>query len=48
MIDRRLAGQGLVEYALIIILVILVVIGSLSLLGTTLQTFYFDKVADVF
>ncbi len=34
------AGQGLVEYSLIILLVALVVIGGLSLLGNNVSTFF--------
>ena len=36
------SGQGLVEYALIIVLVAVVVIGALEMLGVNLYT-YFDK-----
>ena len=40
-------GQGLVEYALIIALVALVVIGGLALLGEDIGAL-FDRVADAF
>ena len=36
----RRAGQGLVEYALILVLVAIVVIGSLSLLGTRVSNVF--------
>lgn len=34
------AGQGLVEYSLIILLVALVVIGGISLLGNSVSAFF--------
>ncbi len=34
------AGQGLVEYSLIILLVALVVIGGISLLGNSVSSFF--------
>lgn len=37
-------GQGLVEYALILILVALAVVGALFLMGEGLDTFYADLV----
>lgn len=40
---RRARGQGLVEYALIIALVAVVVIGALILLGPQIATI-FDKI----
>ena len=39
---RGFEGQGLVEYALIILLVVLVTIAAVALLGTTLLDFYFS------
>lgn len=40
MIDQRESGQGLVEYALILVLVAMVVIVILAILGPTIaQTF---------
>jgi len=36
----RQQGQGLVEYALILLLIALVVIGALTLTGTTLNETY--------
>lgn len=47
MMERRDEGQGLVEYALIILLVSIVVIGVLSLLGTSIQD-VFQAIIDVF
>ncbi len=41
---RRVRGQGLVEYALIIALVAIVVIGALLLLGPQIATI-FDKIS---
>ena len=38
------SGQGLVEYALIILLVALVVVVGLQALGVSLDTFYQDAV----
>lgn len=38
-------GQGLVEYALILVLIAVVVIGVLSLLGTEVQT-VFQRILD--
>lgn len=35
-------GQGMVEYALIILLVALVVIGGLTLIGTNVAAFFND------
>jgi pilus assembly protein Flp/PilA len=35
-------GQGLVEYALILLLIALVVIGALTLTGTTLNQIYLN------
>ena len=40
----RQAGQGLVEYALILVLVAIVVIGVLTLLGTQINTAFQDIV----
>ena len=37
---NREEGQGLVEYALILLLIALVVIGALTLTGTTLNETY--------
>lgn len=37
---NREEGQGLVEYALILLLIALVVIGALTLAGTTLNETY--------
>ena len=45
--DRREDGQGLVEYALIILLIALVLIAVLGLLGTQLSG-VFEQVADSF
>ena len=39
---NREAGQGLVEYALILLLIALVVIGALTLTGTTLNQIYLN------
>jgi len=39
---RRLQGQGLVEYALILLLIALVVIGALAITGTTLNETYVE------
>jgi pilus assembly protein Flp/PilA len=39
---NREAGQGLVEYALILLLIALVVIGALTLTGTTLNHIYLN------
>lgn len=39
-------GQGLVEYALIISLVILVVVGSLSLFGEDLALYYQNNIVE--
>lgn len=36
----RAAGQGLVEYALILVLIAIVVIGALSALGTRVESTY--------
>lgn len=37
-------GQGLVEYALIIMLIALVVIGGLQLMGISLSDYYQDRI----
>jgi len=42
---RREEGQGLVEYALIILLVSVVLVGTLSLFGTALNGLYQQGVA---
>ena len=39
---NREEGQGLVEYALILLLIALVVIGALTLAGETLNQTYLD------
>ncbi len=39
---RREEGQGLVEYALIIVLVAIVIIGALSLLGEEIEDVFQD------
>lgn len=41
---RRRDGQGLVEYALILVLVAIVVIGVLTLLGNSIRTAFQDIV----
>jgi len=42
--DDAMEGQGLVEYALIIVLVALAVIALLSLLGGGVGTYYNSKI----
>ena len=41
---RTHAGQGLVEYALVIVFIAVVVIGILTVLGVTLQDDYYSKI----
>lgn len=41
-------GQGLVEYALIIMFVAMVVMVSLGLMGVTLRSTYYDTIAGMF
>lgn len=43
----RQEGQGLVEYALILVLVAIVVIGVLTTMGTKIQAAFQDIVADL-
>ena len=38
-------GQTLAEYALLLLLIVLVVIGAITIFGTTLRTYYNDFVA---
>lgn len=42
---RRQAGQGMVEFALILVLVALVVIGTMMVMGNTVQNTYWNIVA---
>ena len=42
--NRKRAGQGLVEYALIIGLVAIVAIAALTTVSGTLKDFYFDTI----
>ena len=44
---RRKEGQGLVEYALILVLVAIVVIAVLTLLGTGVQNVFNDVVKNL-
>ena len=44
---RRQEGQGLVEYALILILIAFVVIGALTLAGITLNGTYKDIASQI-
>jgi len=45
---RREGGQDLIEYALLILLVALVVVGVLSFLGPTIRDVYYNRVIGVF
>ena len=42
MVERRFSGQGLVEYALVILLVAIAIIGTLGLFSSTLSSAYTD------
>ncbi len=46
LLDRR-EGQGLVEYALILVLVAIVVIGVLTTMGTRIQAAFQDIVGSL-
>ena len=39
-------GQGLTEYALIIMLIAIAIIGALTFLGQDINTFYQEKIID--
>jgi Flp pilus assembly pilin Flp len=41
-------GQGLVEYAIIMMLVAMVAMAGVSLMGVTLKTAYYDTIAAIF
>lgn len=43
---RQTAGQGLVEYALIVVFIAIVVIGAVAVLGNTLCTEWYVKIVD--
>ena len=45
--SRRAAGQGLVEYALILVLVAIVVIGVLTTMGNSIQAVFSDIVSSL-
>jgi Flp pilus assembly pilin Flp len=47
MVERRFSGQGLVEYALIILLVAVAIVGTLGLFSSTLSNTY-TTIASVF
>lgn len=40
---RAAPGQGLVEYGLVLVLIMVVCVGILSLLGTTISTVWYDQ-----
>jgi Flp pilus assembly pilin Flp len=42
---RREEGQDLLEYALLVALVVIVAIGAVDLLGSTLKTVFWDGIA---
>lgn len=44
-LNRRQQGQGLAEYALILMLVAIAVIAAITALGVTLDTAYYDRLA---
>ncbi|HLT18541.1 MAG TPA: Flp family type IVb pilin [Thermomicrobiales bacterium] len=46
-LKKRERGQGLVEYALIILLVAIAVIGALTTFGTSLAAYY-DRINGAF
>ena len=46
-IDALEKGQGLIEYAFIIVLIALVVIGTLALLGPAIETTYQQIIAAI-
>ncbi len=46
-LHRRTAGQGLVEYSLLIAFLVIVVVGILTLVGRTLCTTWYVKLVDI-
>ncbi len=46
-VRRRAAGQGLVEYALITLFVVIVVVGILAAVGRTLCTTWYVKLVNI-
>lgn len=42
----RAAGQGLVEYGLILVLIAITVVGILTLVGQTISTVWYEKLVD--
>ena len=42
-LQRRAAAQGLVEYALVLEIVVMVVVGILAIVGKTTCTLWYDK-----
>ncbi len=43
---RQTAGQGLVEYALIVVFIAIVVIGAVAVLGNIICTEWYVKIVD--
>jgi Flp pilus assembly pilin Flp len=48
LVGRREEGQTLVEYAMLIMLIALVVIGVVTVLGETLRDVYYQVIVDEF
>jgi Flp pilus assembly pilin Flp len=45
--DHEIEGQGLVEYAMVLMLVALVCVGSVTAVGTTMRTVLWDVIQSV-
>ena len=45
---RRVAGQGLVEYGLVLVLIMVVCVGILSLVGSTVSEVWYTKLIGKF
>ncbi len=48
LIARRMEGQGLVEYGLILVLIMVVCVGILSLVGGTVSEVWYDRLIQRF
>jgi len=44
MLYAGVAGQGLVEYGLVLVLIMVVCVGILSLVGHTISAVWYDKI----
>ena len=44
---KNMSGQGLVEYALILVLVAVVVVGALTLLGPAISNLFSNVIAQI-